>query len=170
MTITSSLPIAERIATEIFERLQFLLAGYDPLTPVVEVVRPVRFGGFTPKHMQIVLTQESPERNPELDCVGNPPAIAYDTVFNIRCHVLPSESDTTPIDYYLHAMAANVKRVVQDESLIQSAWPWHTMGNLAINSVWETEEHIDADGGIDGVNVQLRVTYRTDENNPFNKR
>lgn len=164
MPVTIARPISEQIAQALFERLEYLVAGYSAYTPVSEVIRPTRLGGFTPKHLQIVLTQEAPERNEELSCPGNPPSVAWNQRFNIRCHVMPSERDPTPVDEIINTMAADVQQVVSD------ATDWHTFGSLALNAEWQTHENIDGDGSYDGVNVPIVITYRTDENNPYVKR
>jgi len=121
-------------------------------------------GGFTPKHLQIVLTQGPPQRVPELDYPGNPPANCYSITFNIRCHVMPSEKDPTPVDTIINAMAGDVVKVVCEPT------NWHTFGSLAIDAEWESHENIDGDGSFDGMNLPLTVYYRTDESNPYNKR
>lgn len=168
MPVTESRPISERIASELLGRLSLLAAGYSDHVPVSEVVRPLRNEIETPTHLQIVLTQDSPERVPELDCPGNPPASAYQIKFNCRCRVMPSERDTTAVDELINAMAAEVVRVVCDESYLE--YQWHTMENLAIDSEWQSHENIDSDGSYDGVNVPLLVTYRVSENNPYTVR
>lgn len=162
-------PVSERIASVLFGRLQFLAAQYSLYTPVCEVIRPTRMGGFTPKHLQIVLTQEAPEIDEELGCPGNPPATGYRLLFNIRCHAMPSEKDITVIDEILNTMAADVVLVVCDED-VHDQGQWHTMNDLAINSEFQSLESIEPDGSYVGVNVPLLVTYRTDENNPYNVR
>lgn len=164
MSVTSVRPVVERIAQAIYERLRLLTAQYSVFSPVPEVVRPTRLDACTPKNMQVILTQDAPQRNEELDCPGNPPAIAYDVLFNIRCHIMPSEKDPTPVEEYINVLAADVVRVVCD------ATDWHTFGGLAINANWQSQENTDADGSFDGVNVPLLVTYRTDETNPFTVR
>lgn len=165
MSIVAILPVGERIAVELFERLRLLTAGFSATTPVSEVIRPTRFDAFTPKHLQIVLTEGSKERATELDCFGNPPAIAWVQTFNIRCHVIPSEKDPTPLEQYATTMSSDVMRVV-----CTSTSQWHTFGGLAIDAQWGNPEPVAADGGIDGVNIPIDVTYRTDETNPFNVR
>ena len=157
-------PISERIADEIYDRLQVLTVGHSDATFVSEVIRPTRMGGFTPKQFQIVLTQASPERVPELDYPGSPPANCYSIRFNIRCHVMPSEKDPTPVDVFINTMASDVVRVICEPTL------WHTFDNLAIDAQWETHENIDSDGSFDGVNVPLTVFYRTDEGNTYRVR
>lgn len=164
MSLIAILPISERIADALFERLQLLESGHSVLTPSPQVVRPTRLGGFTPKDRQVVLTQSSPERVPELDYPGNPPANCYSITFNIRCHVLPSEKDPTPIDTIVNAMSADVVKVITEPT------NWHTFGGLAIDAELEAHENIDGDGGIDGVNVPVTVFYRTSETNPYTSR
>lgn len=161
-------PVSERIASVLFERLRFLAAQYSVYTPVSEVIRPTRLGGYTPKHLQIVLTQEPPEIDDELGCPGNPPATAYRLLFNIRCHVLPSEKDITVVDEIINTFDADVIRVVTDASIYGAMW--YTLGGFAVNAEFQTRESIDADGSFVGFNLPLLVTYRTDENNPYNVR
>jgi hypothetical protein len=43
---------------------------------------------------------------------------------------------------------------------------WHTFGGLAVDAQWKSPEYVSADGGIDGVNVPIAITYRTDEDDP----
>lgn len=163
-------PVIERIAEALLYRLRLLTAGYSVFTPVLEVIRPTRLGGFTPRHLQIVVTQNAPERVTDYDLPGNPPATAWVVQFNIRCHVLPSEKDTTEVDEIVNTMAADVVKVVCDETaelpeFVDTAW--HTFRDLAIVAEWQTQETIDSDGSSDGINVPLAVTYRTDETNPY---
>lgn len=162
MSVTAALPVVERIADAIYQRLRLLAAGYSPLTPVSEVIRPKQRGGYTPKHLQIVLTQAEPETIPELDHEGNPPAQAWRQTFNIRCHVNISEKNPTPVDTIINTMAADVQKVVCD-----AGTQWYSFGGLAIDAEWLGRENIDADGGIDGINVPLAVTFRVSEGNPY---
>ena len=162
MPITSTRPIVERIAVALKERLDLLVAGYSSSLPVSEVIRPTRFGGFTPKHLQIVLTQEDPEELPDLFIPGNPPAVAYRQQFNIRVHLMPSEKDPTPVEEYINVAVGDVVRVVTD-----AGDQWFNWDGLALDSRWSAPEHVDADGSLDGVNVPLLVTYRTSELNPY---
>jgi hypothetical protein len=164
MSVTVTRPVVTRIESEIFDRLQKLAAWTSDYTRVTEVIMPKRLSGYTPKDRQIVLTRESEERVPELDCPGNPPSEAKRATFAIRCHVLPSEKDTTPVEEYCDVIAADVKRAIGDAS------QWHTMGGLAINTEWLDPVAINSDGSFGGIAVVLAVTFRTDENNPYNVR
>ena len=156
-----SVAISEQIARELLTRLERLEVASAYNTTASEVVRPVRLGGFTPKDLQIVLTQDSPVRNEEIDCPGNPPRLGWDIQFNIRCHVMPSETSSTPVDDIINTMSADVVVAVCQDS------NWQTMDSLAINSQWLTHENIDGDGSFDGVNIPLVVTYRVDETDPY---
>lgn len=158
--------VSEQIASELFSRLQLLVTEAWVESDVSEVVRPTRLDAFTPKHLQVVLTQDSPQINSELSLPGNPPATAYDMTFNVRCHVMPSEKDTTAVDDHINKLAADVVRAVTNNA----ASDWHTMGGVAINATLQPHENIDADGSFDGVNVPVEITFRTDETNPFNAR
>lgn len=164
MSVAAARPIVTRIEQELFDRLQKLAAGWSDHVYVTEVVRPKRLSGYTPKDRQIVLTREADERVPELDCPGNPPSEASRAVFAIRCHVLPSEKDPTPVEEYCDIIAADVKRVVCD------ATRWVTFGGIAIDAEWIDPQLIASDGSVDGIAVMLAVTYRTDESNPYNLR
>ena len=164
MSIVASRPVISRIADELFNRLMRLTAEYSILCPVTEVIRPTRLGGYTPKNLQVVLTKGGDERVTELDCPGSPMAEAHRQRFNIRCHVLPSEKDTTPVDEYCEVMEAAIKMVVTD------ATRWESFNELAITADWLACEGIDSDGSFDGVNVPIAITYRHDENNPYNVR
>lgn len=158
--------VRERIAREIYDRLELLTTGYSCVS-VSEVIRPTRMGGFTPKHLQIVLTLSDGETVPELMCPGNPPATCYRQQYNVRCHVMPSEQDDAIADAIVSTMAADVVSVISDESLFSL---WYQMDGLAINSEIGPIENIIPDGSYIGANVPVIVTYRTDENNPYNSR
>ena len=164
MSIVASLPVITRINDELFARLERLAAGYSDFTYVYEVIRSLRLAQYTPRHLQIVLTRGSRERAPEIDCYGNPPSVGWRQRFDIRCHVLPSELDDTPIDQYCDTFEADVVKTVCDAS------QWQTFGNNSINANWLPPEMIASEGGIGGVNVPIEIEYRVDEGNPYNAR
>lgn len=158
--------ILESIAETLYDRLEGMV-GNSVTYPidVLEVVRPTQYGNFTPSDRQIVLTL-GPEQNvPELTCPGNPPAVAWERIFNIRCHVATSERNTEAIDSILNEFAANVKKCVCSPSS-----SWHTLGGYAIKADWGTIQPFTSTGGIDGINLPLRVTYRVSENDPYTQR
>jgi hypothetical protein len=126
----------------------------------------VRLESYTPKDNQIVITQGASERVPEMDHRWQPSCGRDDRQrFNIRCHVMPSEKDTTAVDEYVNVFAAEVMKAITTPQAT-----WHNFGALAIDAEFDTLEEIDGDGSFDGINVPLLVTYRTSENDPYTVR
>ena len=160
-----SLTVLEQITRVLRTRLELLLNQSTYNTNVCEVIRPVRFEDYTPKHLQIVLTKGADEVDEELSYPGNPPSVAHKVTFNIRCHVMTDEEDCDPIDYVVDMFAADVQRVV-----VGTDSTWHTFGNLAVHSEFGNYEPIAAEGGIDGVNVPVLITFRHSEGNPYEVR
>ena len=130
-----------------------------------EVIRPKRFNDVTPKDRQIVLVEGDLERVPELDHPGNPPAVAFAQIYNIRCNLLPSESDPTPIEQYQAVAHAAIVHAITDQED-----RWHSFDGLAFNADLGSPVGLDADGGKDGVNIVLVVWYRTSERSPYQVR
>lgn len=156
------LTILENIAVELERRLNLMVGNTDYGTNVFEVIRPTRLDGFTPRNRQIVMTQGEEEISEELSCPGNPAAIARIQRFNIRCHIMTDELARDAIDTNINSFAADVVLAVTDDYAT-----WHTFDNNAIDAAWGNRELVAADGGIDGMNLPLFVTYRTDENDPY---
>ena len=160
------LSIIENIAVEIASRLSAMI-GDTASYPIdlQEVVRPTRFGGFTPKDKQIILTEGVENAVPELSYPGSPPAVAASRVFNIRCHLMPSERSDEPIDTQINEFTSNVIKAICTPSS-----SWHTFGGNALLAEWGAFQPFVADGGVDGINMPLRVTYRVSENDPYTQR
>lgn len=157
MPVDADVPISEQIARVLKTRLEATALDYAETDLVVEVVRPLRHAGWTPQHKQIILTQDAATRVPELDCPGNPPALCWSSRFNIRCHVMPSESSEVPLDQELNYFLAGVRRAVTD------AINWETFDGLSINALWGDQEKIAHDGSFAGINQPLDVIYKTSE-------
>ncbi len=156
------LAVIENIADTLYDRLSAMVgdtANYP--TDISEVVRPTRFANFTPKDRQIILTEGVASPVPELSCPGNPPAVAIAQQFNIRLHMMPSERNTDAIGTLMNQFASDVRKCV-----CQPASSWHTMGGYAIISQFEQHRPFMSDGGLDGCNIQLLVTYRVAEDDP----
>jgi hypothetical protein len=159
------LSVLESIAVELFSRLQLLVDnGGTYSTDVIEAIRPTRLGTWTPQHLQIVLTKGAEEVIDELSYPGNPPSIARRQTFNIRCHVMTDEHDTEAVETVINTFAADIVKVVCTEA------NWYQFGGLSINAEWLPVEDVQADGGVDGVNVPIAITYRTSENDPYEVR
>ena len=154
------MPIAvvETIAVEIESRLQSMIGDDDYSTVIVEVHRPRRFAQFTPKNNQVVLVQGQTERVSTLDHPGNPPAIAIRQTFEIHCHVMQDERDESAIDSLLNSFHADIVK-----ALAGGSSTWHTFAGNAIDAEWGAVNYVQADGGLDGVQIPLLVTYRVSE-------
>jgi hypothetical protein len=156
--------VLESISIVLFERLKLLVDQTTYNTNVCEVIRPTRFGTWTPQHLQIVLTKGGEEVDEELSHPGNPPAIARRQTFNIRCHVMTDEQDLDAVETVINTFAADVVKVVCTEA------NWYQFGGLSINAEWLPVEDVQADGGADGVNVPIAIIYRTSEGDPYTVR
>jgi hypothetical protein len=101
----------------------------------------------------------------ELDCPGNPPAVAFQQTFSIRVHIAPSEKDTTPVEVYEDVMEAEIHKAI-----VNDAATWHTFGDLAINADIGAQQTVVSDGSYDGIAVPLAVTFRITEGDPYTVR
>jgi hypothetical protein len=159
-------PIPELIAIELESRLNTILLENGYSFDVTEVVRPKRRGeNWLYKHNGIGIRQGESMRVPELDCPGNPPAVAWATMFVVTCVSKDSENETQP-----HATNSNEMAAAAIQA-ITSVDSWHTMGDVAFDADIQTLEPFDSpEGEMDGTNVPIQVTYRVSENNPFEVR
>jgi hypothetical protein len=165
MSVTFQTPVVSRISDEIFARLQALASGSAGAYSFANVVRPTKLATYTPQHGLIVLTRGEVSRVTELDCPGNPPAVAFQQTFSIRVHIAPSEKDTTPVEVYEDVMEAEIHKAI-----VNDAATWHTFGDLAINADLGAQQTVVSDGGYDGIAVPLAVTFRVTEGDPYTVR
>jgi hypothetical protein len=160
-----SLTVVETIAVALYDRLEAMVGSDDYQTEVASVIRPARNGGdFNIEHLQIVIRQGLDEIVDELSYPGNPPAIAHRQTFNLRCHVLLSERDTDSVESTVNTFQADVIKC------LTTGTTWYQFGGYAVDTNIGAVEPINEDGGIDGFNLPVYVTYRVDENNPYNVR
>lgn len=160
------LAVAEEIALVLKSRLEAMIGDSSTYpTDVLEVIRPTRMGDFTPADRQVVLVQGQPEIVPELSYPGNPPATAYRQTYQIRCHIMGSERNPEVIDTVINQFHADVVKAVYAGGNV-----WHTMDDNAIDAEFRSPEYVTADGGLDGVNVPIAITFRADEGDPTSVR
>lgn len=164
MPLVTERPVVSAIADVLFERLETLVAAPIGEIVVPGVVRPTKLGTYTPEHLLIVLTRGESVRVPELDCPGNPPAVCRRQTFGVRVHIAPSEKDATPIELYEDVAEAEIHKAVTGTAA------WHTFGGNAINAEIGIVERISGDGGYDGISIPVLVTYRADEDDPYQVR
>lgn len=164
MSVVTERPIITKISDEIFTRLEALVAVPSDAFTFVNVVRPSKIATYTPEHALMVLTRGEVARVPELDCPGNPPAIACQQTFLIRVHIAPSEKDTTPVEFYEDVAEAEIHKAIRTSAT------WHTFDGNAINAHFGAQMTATSDGGYDGIAVPLIVTYRISEGDPYTSR
>jgi cytochrome b len=148
-------PIAEQIVANVKTRL----AVYTTTQ------RSTRVATWQPKDLVIVVYQGAIARNDELSHPGNPPAQAWDMEVVVAGLVKPSDTVTTAVDTFKNRFWSEIVKAAN------TGTAWHTWGGLAINSIAQgVEDFTDDTGAIAGVKVTFLITFRTDENNPFNVR
>lgn len=159
-----AIPVSEQIAVKVKTRLGLITTGAGYEQTITGVHRPAKVAQFHPENYQIVVTQESNTVNEELSHPGNPPAKARDLTFAIAGMLRISDTDTSALDTFRNVFEADIEKAIT----VDAAW-WN-WDSLAINStIGDIETYQDTEGN-SGFKVPLVVTYRTDENNPYNVR
>lgn len=164
MSVITEKPVITKISDEIFARLETLITEPNDAFTFAGVIRPTKLAQYTPEPGLIVLTRGDVVRVNELDCPGNPPAIAYQQTFLIHVHIAPSEKDTTPVELYEDVAEAAVIKAIRNSGT------WHTFDGNAINADFDAKQTSTGDGGYIGIAVPLIVTYRVSESDPYQVR
>ncbi len=163
----NTIPIPELIALEIVSRLEQITLenGYE--FDVSEVVRPTRKGeNWKLKHFGIGIQQMDSERTPDLDCPGNPPALAFTIGFGLYCVCKDSKNLDQPRATNENTFAAAVMKAIVDDGSM-----WQTMNDNAIDTRFGSPSpFLSPEGENDGVLIPLQVLYRVSETNPFEVR
>lgn len=149
-------PVVERIMSNVKARMA---AAFD------DVYRSTRIGTWQPKDLVLHVHQGALTPNSELSCPGNPPAQAYDLEAIVAGIVKPSDSSIVAVDTFKNRLGADIIKAATDSTL------WHQWGGLAINTTIGTvEEYVEETGGLQGVMVRFLITFRVDENDPYEVR
>jgi hypothetical protein len=155
-------PVTERIAEVIADRIETLTIYGTELTHVWEVVRAGQ--KFTPRHLQVVMAIDSTSEVESLSYPGNPPATCWETTYQLYLHVKPDETSLLSIDTVINQFSADVRKV-----LCVPQATWHNFDGLSIDANFGPQQKINGNG-IDGLVIPLEIRYRTDENNPYQPR
>lgn len=150
-----TLPVAERIMAEVKTRV----AVYS------DTFRSTAVGTWQPKDLTIHVYQGDLVENEALSLPGNPPAQAWDMEAIVAGLVKPSDHDTRAVD--------TIKNTFHSEIIKAATLPdfWHTWGDLAVNTtIGRVEDYTSEDGSMNGVKVVFLVTFRTDEDDPYQVR
>jgi hypothetical protein len=157
-------PIIEQIALKIKARLEAITTANGYEITIASVIRPLRIDETMATNNQIYLTQETPTRNAELSCPGNPAKHAWDQPFRIAIGLRPSETATTPLDTLRNTAQADIQKALAQPT----SGDWSQWDGLAIRSELGTSEwYLDDDGSTAGIQMVLTVTYRIPENDPY---
>lgn len=157
--------IAEQIVSKVRTRLAAITtgSGYQFTTP--GAIRPLRFSADKMENLQIIVTIVGMPVSTALSYMGNPPAIARDMTVMCSCYGMPSETDTNPADYWRNRIFGAMSKA------ITTGAAWWNWDGLAVNTVVGDPSPVaEGDTGNIGVQLPIVITFRTDENNPFNGR
>lgn len=162
--------VIESIALEIVRRLEQIHTDNDYSFDCCNVVRPDRQGeSWTPEDGLIVVTQGDSTRNPSSDYPGNPPAIAYETEFEINCFVRDSDFAKNDIDPEQNDRGSQLVKAITTEATDPTMW--YTMGGFAvIAEMGDIKSYPQSEGVNNGVTLVLKVMHRQSENNPYQVR
>lgn len=154
-----SLPVIERIATEIQKRLNPVVPDRGKAIGQATIARP---GRVVPETASVVVQQQPIRPLPQLDYPGNPPAKAFESTFNINCFI---ENKTNEVEFarQCNQSMADVVRLITNP--IVDPVMWYSFGGLAFNSTFGQTRDLPTDIGVrGGVSVPLIVQYRVSEN------
>ena len=148
-------PVVEQIMANVKTRMAAAFTAF----------RSTRVATWQPKDLVVHVHQGTLTPNAELSCPGNPPATAYDLEAIVAGIVKPSDAETIAVDTFRNRMGADIVKAATDAEL------WHQWGGLALNTVHgPIEDYMDETGGFAGVMVRFTITFRVDENDPYQVR
>jgi hypothetical protein len=148
-------PVVEQIMSNVKTRMAAAFTAY----------RSTRVASWQPKDLVVHVHQGALTPNVELSCPGNPPATAYDLEAIVAGIVKPSDAETIAVDTFRNRMGADIVKAATDAEL------WHQWGGLALNTTHgPIEDYMDETGGFAGVMVKFTITFRVDENDPYQVR
>lgn len=147
-------PVLELIAEEMVTRIKAGAYRYK----IAKVVRPNKLQ--TNKelgHLECMVRQGTPQRNPDLDHDGNPMALGFDVPYVAVVFLRPSDTDDTAIDTLGNYTLADVVKAITTPNAT-----WHNWDGNAVNSTYDLELAVSDDAAqaaaIVTVNVQTRFT------------
>jgi hypothetical protein len=148
-------PVVEQIMSNVKTRMAAAFTAY----------RSTRVASWQPKDLVVHVHQGALTPNAELSCPGNPPATAYDLEAIVAGIVKPSDAETIAVDTFRNRMGADIVKAATDAEL------WHQWGGLALNTTHgPIEDYMDETGGFAGVMVKFTITFRVDEDDPYQVR
>ena len=155
--------VSERIASTIIARLQNIQTSMGYTFDIVSVDRPnAKANEWRPRNQSILVRQSGTDRNEGLDCPGNPPAICYETTYDIYGFILPSDKATSPVATEVNELESAIKK-----SIVSNSVHWVFFDGLSILAEFGTSQpYISPEGDNQGLVLPLSVTYRVSELDP----
>jgi hypothetical protein len=142
--------VIELLAQAVLAKLQELIvAGH-----AIQVERPLRIGlPSTPVNKALVMYQDDPrEDEPEYGFKQ------WIQPFAIDCYIRPSDTDAMAVDTRINALRAEVEKKLRED---------YTFGGYALDARIRAPEAFLTGEGFEGVRVNVEVTFRHNENDPF---
>jgi hypothetical protein len=165
-----TLPVIERIANTLVERLQAITIanGYD--INIAAVGRLNRLAtNITAENHAIWVIQGDTIPNDEQTHEGNPIALGKTTTWNVHIFVRQSDSDMTPYSTNVNIASAAAQLAIRSPAVAPHMW--HTMDGDAVMVEFGTESPmLSAEGEQSGVTIPVNVTYRVSEDDPTEAR
>lgn len=150
-------PLIENIAQAIVDQLETISTANGYYFTPSSVVRPVSLAGFDPKHLQIVVMQESRVKPEQEEPMGRSDWVQP---FIIALVLRPSEKDTTPADKHINRFVADVEKCLMSDD---SEWDSTGRINYTLDGPDLMPDNVPYDGAI----MTLNVHYRHDYGDPY---
>lgn len=153
----------ERIAAELMARLEIVTVTEDSGSVPATVYRVNRDATeWQPKNNSIVLKQGEQSRLPDLDCPGNPPAIAYQIQFAVVCFIRQSDRESNADAERVNNLAALARKAITNSS------NWQAIDSVSFDAeITETVPFTESEGGHVGAIFTVEASYRVSELDPF---
>lgn len=154
--------VVEQIALKLIERLERVVVYEDGQPTLAKVYRVNRLAeDWTPSNNAIVVMRPVVERYPESDCPGNPPAIAYQVTFEVKCFIRQDDRETLPDDAKVSELASLVQMEIAADA------NWHQFGGACFDSEFGEVTTFEPSESHAGAALEVLARYRVSETNPF---
>lgn len=151
-------PIIEQIALAVKAQLDEIVEG-ETYSGTLTIVRPTKFGGFTPVDGAAVLTQGTPLKTAEVA----PSWVEWTIPFTLAVCIAPPESSETAVDTLANRRLADVHKCIAEGS--RDNW-----GNLAIDTTIADPDWIRFEGyDKEGIAINFQVRFRTAWDDPYSQ-
>lgn len=166
MPVSGDKPVVEQITAKIATQVALITGDEGYLIDVLKVVRPTRRNDYTANDGTLVLLLESFEPG-DSEISATSIALERTAVWTLDYFIEPGDGVTTPIDQLQAIAVAEIERALAGNF---AADPRHAFDGLGYNAELRPPQLISsADGATTGVRVNLAITYRHTETDPYNE-